>query len=199
MNHRQLAEMQDGGRRARPSRSREVMQRRIAIILISLVSLAASATAPARADGSLSFSVGPAIMFQSAARQIGGTTQLNVGAGYDFGGVKPLPFRSSVVFDYASGSANGGSLTDWGLGLGGRLTTPTYLGASAFLYNVNANQGPIIGSRSATGFGSNIFVGEKLISIPGGASIGAQVTYRQLPTVNGIDASGLGFALRASL
>jgi len=175
------------------------MQKHVAYSFLIVVTLVAGATVPARADGSLSFSVGPAIMFQSAARQIGGTTQLNVGAGYDFGGVKPLPFRSSVVFDYASGSAGGGSLTDWGVGLGGRLTTPVYLGASAFLYNVNANQGPIIGSRSATGFGSNIFVGEKLISIPGGASVGAQITYRQLPTVNGIDPSGLGFALRASL
>jgi hypothetical protein len=179
-------------------RSADVVHRSVFTVLFA-VALTASAAAPAGADGPFSLSVGPAIMFQSAARQVGGTSQINVGAALDVGAAKPFPLRNSFLFDYASGSANGGSLTDWGIGFGTRLSTPAYLGAGAFYYSVNVKQGPIIGSRSTGGFGSNIFVGEKLIDVPGGAAVGAQITYRQLPTLDGIDPSGLAFTLRVSL
>jgi hypothetical protein len=163
-----------------------------------IISLALVLTcAPVLAD-SVGVTVGEAIPFQGAARSIGGTTQLNIGADIALTKAKVLPIRAALMFDYAGGSANGGSLNDYGLGLGARLTTPLYIGAGAFLYNVNANQGAALGSQSTNGFGTNIFVGERILPLPGGGGIGVQITYRQLPMVNGIDPSGLSFALRGS-
>jgi hypothetical protein len=165
-----------------------------------LTLLAVVATAqPALADGALFATLGESVPFAGSARQIGGTALINVGVGLDLNNLKPLPLRNSVLFDYATGSANGGSITNWGVGFGTRLSTPTYIGAAAFLYNVNVNQGSVIGSHSATSFGSNIYVGQRFISVPGGLSVGAQITYRQLPVVNGIDSSGISFAVRGSL
>jgi len=175
------------------------MQRFTAIIFIATLALGASATLPACADSPFGLGVGPSIMFQSAARQVGGTDQLNINATLDLGGSKHFPLRNSLMFDYAGGSANGGSLNDYGLGFGTRLTTPVYIGAGAFLYSVNANQGPVVGTHTATGFGSNIFVGEKILDVPGGAAFAAQLTYRQIPIVNGINPGGLAATLRVSL
>jgi len=162
-------------------------------VALTLTSLAV----PARAD-SIGISVGEAIPFQAPARAIGGTSQLNLGADLSLSGAKVIPIKAVLLFDYAGGSANAGSLNDYGLGLGARLTTPLYVGAGAFLYDVNANQGAAIGSHSTNGFGANIFVGERILPLPGGAGISAQITYRQLPLVNGINPSGVGFALRGS-
>ena len=122
--------------------------RAIALALAVLGSLA-SAAAPARADGPLAISVGLAVPFAGAARQIGGTDQLNVSAGLDLGPTKHIPLRTSVVFDYAGGAAGGGSLGEYGLGVGTRLNTPVFIGAAGFLYVVNASLGGALGSRTA--------------------------------------------------
>lgn len=165
---------------------------------LALVAFSLAATSlPAFAD-SVGVTVGESIPFQSAARSIGGTTQLNVGADIVLNNAKVVPIKAALMFDYAGGSANGGSLNDYGVGIGARLTTPLYVGAGAFLYNVNANQGAPVGSSSTNGFGSNIFIGERLLPLPGGAGISAQITYRQIPVVNGVNPSGLSFALRGS-
>ncbi len=154
---------------------------------------------PALADSTFSALVGEAVMFSSAARQIGGTGQINVGASVGLGHLKLSALKNSAVFDYASGSAGGGSINDWGIGFATRLNTPVYIGAGGLIYVVNVNRGAALGSRSTTGFGSNIFVGQRLFGLPGGTGFSAQMTYRQLPTLNGIDPSGLSFALRVDL
>jgi len=158
--------------------------------------LVAFLAAPAAAE-SVGLSIGENLVFQSAARSVGGTTQLNLGASFDFGPSKPLPVRASLVFDYAGGSAHGGTLSSYGGGLGVRLTTPIYAGINGLFYNVSLNPGGGLASANRVGFGTNYFVGERIASIPGGASISLQATYRQVPLVNGIDPSGLGVSLRA--
>ena len=165
---------------------------------LAFITAALTATSvPAFAD-SVGITAGEAIPFQSAARSIGGTSQLNLGFDVSLNRVPVIPIRPALMFDYAGGSANGGSLNDYGAGLGARLTTPFYAGAAAFIYNVNAKFGAGNVSNSTTGAGAQIFVGEKIVPLPGGAGIGAQITYRTLPVVNGVNPSGLSFALRGS-
>jgi hypothetical protein len=176
------------------------MNPRAIILAITVLGSLAGAAAPARADGPFTIGLGESLALQSPARQIGGTTQLNVTASLDMGNIKQFPLRNSVMFDYAGGSANGGSLSSYGLGFGTRLNTPVYIGAGAFLYSVTANQGPALGSHSTAGFGSNIFVGQRIADVPGvGPAFAIQLTYRQLPTINGIDPSGLAATFRVSL
>ncbi len=164
----------------------------------------ASAPAAALADTGLSVFVGPTFVGQSAAQQIGGTVQTNVGAGYDIG-PKVIVLRTALQFEYAGGSANGGSLQNYGVGLSERLTTPVYAGAAVMLYGVNAQfsiasplgGGPGTGSASTTGIGTNIFVGERLLGIPGGSSIGVELRYRAVPSAGGYNPSGVSVGLRA--
>jgi hypothetical protein len=181
-----------------------VMHRPLYLALV-VVSLAATGL-PAYAD-SVGVTVGESIPFQSAARSLGGTTQLNLGADIALSNVKVLPIRPALMFDYSGGSGSGsalsGSLHDYGLGVGARLTTPLYAGAGLFVYDVNATfNSTVIGgsatSYSTNGVGTNIFLGERIIPLPGGAGISAQITYRQIPVVNGVNPSGLSFALRGS-
>jgi hypothetical protein len=160
------------------------------------LALVALLAAPATAD-SVGLSVGQSLSFQSAARQVGGTTQLNLGATFDITPPK-IPLRGSIVLDYAGGSANGGSLSNFGAGLGVRLNTPIYAGVSGLIYDVSLNPGGGLATTSRTAFGTNYFVGERIIPIPGGGGVSIQATYRQLPVVNGVDPSGLGLGLRVS-
>jgi len=169
------------------------------ILAAAMFASFAGTLAPARADGPVSLGVGPSIAFQSQARQYGGINQLNITASLDLGNIKQIPLRNSLMFDYAGGAANGGSLGEYGIGFGTRLNTPVYIGAGAFLYSVNLNQGSALGTHSTSGFGSNIFIGQRILEVPGGAAFGVQLTYRQLPAVNGVDPSGLGLTLRVSL
>jgi hypothetical protein len=159
------------------------------------LALVALLTAPASAE-SVGLSIGENLVFSSAARSVGGTTQLNLGASFDIGPTKPLPVRASIVFDYAGGSAHGGSLSNYGGGLGVRLTTPVYLGVNALFYNVSLNPGGGLATANRVGLGTNYFVGERLAQFPGGGSLSLQATYRQVPLVNGVDPSGLGVSLR---
>ncbi|MBC5810645.1 MAG: hypothetical protein GIW95_07325 [Candidatus Eremiobacteraeota bacterium] len=152
----------------------------------------------ALADGPLSVTIGPAFVTQSTARTIGGTVQTNVGAAYDFGPKTIVPVRASLQFDYAGGASNGGALRDYGVGIAGRLTTPICIGAGVSLYSVSASI-PSGTSVSKTGIGSNYFIGQKIIDVPGGIDISLQATYRQVPQVNGIDPSGLAVGLRIGL
>jgi hypothetical protein len=161
---------------------------------------------PALAD-TIGVTVGESIASQGAARDIGGTTQLNVGADVALYSPKLVPVKVALMFDYAGGSGSGqalsGSLNDYGLGLGARLTTPLYVGAGVLLYEVNATFNPtVIGGSSTSyntaGVGTNIFLGERILPLPGGAGISAQITYRQVPMVNGVNPSGLSFGLRGS-
>jgi hypothetical protein len=172
---------------------------RFLALLIFLATLLGT-TVPARADGPFTIGLGESLAFQSQARQIGGTAQLNLTASLDMGNIKQFPLRNSVMFDYSGGSANGGSLSSYGLGFGTRLNSPAYIGAGAMLYNVTANQGPVLGSRSTISFGSNIFVGQRIANVPGvGPAFAVQLTYRQIPAVNGINPSGLAATFRVSL
>jgi hypothetical protein len=171
---------------------------RVTAAAVALGSLA-FAVAPARADGPLSIGVGPSIAFQSQARRSGGTDQLNINLALDLGSTKHFPLRNSLMFDYAGGAANGGSLSEYGLGFGTRLNAPTYVGGGAFLYSVNLNGGSAGGPHSSTGFGSNIFAGRRILEVPGGVAFAVQLTYRQLPVVSGVNPSGLGLTFRVSL
>jgi hypothetical protein len=176
------------------------------------VALAACAvglvSGPASADAGIALSGGPTFALNGDTRNAVGSVQTNLGLGYDIGPKIVVPVRVSLDIDYAGGSGNGGTVSEFGGGLGARLTTPLYLGLTASLYNVNIHPGavPLPGSggglspspASATGFGTNFFVGERIFGLPGGAGVALQATYRRLPPAGGYDPSSLTVGLRAS-
>ena len=163
---------------------------------------------PASADAGIALSGGPTFVLNGDTRNAVGSVQTNLGLGYDIGPKIVVPIRVSLDLDYAGGSGNGGTISEFGGGLGARLTTPLYLGVTASLYTVNIHPGGIAapgsGSglsatpTSSTGFGTNFFVGERLLGLPGGAGVSLQATYRRLPSSGGYDPSSLTVGLRAS-
>ena len=159
--------------------------------------------APAAADADLS-DAGPSFVLSSGARTLP-TTISNFGLGYDLGPKIIVPVRVSLDLDYAGGSGNGGSLNEFGGGLGVRLTTPLYVGVSLLAYNANVHPGSPGGNAatpaagSATGIGTSFCAGEKLFGIPGGAALALQATYRRVPSVDGYDPSSFTVGLRLNL
>jgi len=186
------------------------------ICSVNLVSRAAAAAtlltafasaAPAYADTPLSVQIGPTLIFEQDARNTGGTTQVGAGVNYDIGPRLPIvPFRASATFDYSGGANGNARLGAYGFGVAGRLTTPLYAGAGIGVYFENATlccltfplQPGVTGttSASATSVGTNFFIGERLLTIPGGSSLSLQATYQQRPSFDGIDPSGLNIGLR---
>jgi len=156
--------------------------------------------APARADAPLSLQLGLAVPPQSAARNAGGTTQVDVGLNYDFIQAPVVPFQVSFQFDDQNGSHGSGSLNALGFGVAGRLTTPLYAGIGFSVYNVNAKlAAPNAPSLSSTGIGTNIFAGYRFLSLPGGVNFALQGTYKQLPSFQGINPSSYGAGVRVQL
>jgi len=172
----------------------KLVQAKSAALIVLLAAVAASA-APAAADAGLSVTVGPTFVLQSAAQNVGATAQTNVNVAYDIGPKVPL-LRPFLTFDYAGGSANGGSLSDVGGGIGVRLTTPLYAGASLGFYAVNATPGGNLPSSSTTSVGTNLFAGERLFALPG-IGLSLQATYRQIPQTGGYNPSSVTLGLRA--
>lgn len=167
-----------------------------AIVFVTGV-LCAVAFAPAAAETPISASLG--IHVPTGNGLSGTLTDLRVN--YDFGPRTIIPVRTSFQFDYASGNGNGANQRFYGLGLAARLTTPIYAGAGASIYDVNGvakGAGNLVRS-SGSGFGTNIFVGNHLVSIPGGVSLSLEGGYKSLPAVRGLNLSGFGVGLRAQL
>jgi hypothetical protein len=165
------------------------------LVLAGSLVLVGLLAAPASAE-SVGLLVGAS--FQTAQPQVGGATKLNLGASFDLT-PKVIPVRVALVFDYAGGSANGASLSNYGAGLGVRIDAPVYGGVNMLVYNVSLNPGGGLATASRVGLGTNYFVGERIARMPGGGTVSVQATYRQVPTVNGINPSGLGVALRLGL
>jgi hypothetical protein len=156
---------------------------------------------PASADTSpISFQVGPQFLTQSGGRNAGGDVATDLGLNYDFGPKIVVPVRASAQFDYASGSHAAGSLQAYGFGVAARLTTPIYAGAGFSVYEVNARRS-FFGapSYSWAGLGTNLFVGDTLFALPGGAGVSVQVTYKVLPSSQGIDPSAFALDFRVQL
>ncbi|MFY9781341.1 MAG: hypothetical protein WAJ85_12640 [Candidatus Baltobacteraceae bacterium] len=170
--------------------------------LAAAVAVAALGVAvPARADTTpISFQIGPQLLDQTSGRNAGGDVQTDVGVNYDFGPKILIPVRASFQIDYSGGSHTGGNLSAYGFGVAARLTTPLYAGAGISLYQVNARQSYAgAPSYSWTGVGTNVFVGDTLFALPGGAGVSLQGTYKAVPSSQGIDPSGYSFDFRVQL
>lgn len=178
------------------------------------VSIVSSSFAPALADGPLSIYAGPQFISQGSAQNLGGTVQGDVGAGYDFGPKTIVPVRARLDLDDSFGNTSSGRVGFFGIGASARLTTPIYAGLGFSLYTVNVreNHGPRLFcldcgydpgygrgfNTTSEGFGTNIFVGQKLFSVPGiGLSI--EGSYKRVPSVDGINPSAFGLGFRASI
>ncbi len=166
----------------------------------AFVAVAMAAAAPALADAPLSVQIGPQFPTQSSGRNAGGDVATDIGANYDVGPPLPLPFRASLQADYAHGSHGNGKLDDFGIGIAARLTTPIYAGAGISLYSVNVRlDDPAAVSRNVVGAGENFFIGDRVLSLPGGLAFSVQGTYKLLPSAGGVDASNVGVGLRVQL
>jgi hypothetical protein len=162
---------------------------------------ALGAAVPARADSTpISIQIGPQFPLQTNGRNAGGDVQSDVGLNYDFGPKTIVPIRASFQFDYAGGTHTDGNLNAYGFGIAGRLTTPLYAGAGISVYEVNARQAYAgAPSYSWAGVGTNIFVGDTIFQLPGGAGVSIQGTYKVLPVSQGIDPSSFGVDFRLQL
>jgi hypothetical protein len=159
-----------------------------------------AAASPAAADLPLSVQLGAQFPTQNNAQNAGGDVQTNVGLNYDFIRAPVVPIQASFAFDLAQGSHGSGMLNEYGFGAAARLTTPIYIGAGLSIYNVNARYAfPGAANLTATGIGENIFVGDRVLSLPGGVNLSLQATYKQLPSVAGLNPSSLGVGLRVQL
>jgi hypothetical protein len=173
--------------------------------VIVMVTMTVCESKPALADGPVGVVAGAA--FPQGSIYSRGSAQVYVGASYDVG-PKFGPFRGSILFDYASGAIDNHNLNDYAFGVGVRLTTPLYAGLSVGVGTTNANQtcptpeggfaSPICPGLSATGFASTYFVGVRLISVPG-ITLSLQGGYRQMPTLDGVNASGASVGLRLQI
>jgi hypothetical protein len=172
---------------------------------VAIFALVLVASVPAFADGPLSVYAGPQFISQGTAQGLAGDIQGDVGLGYDFGPKTVVPVRARFDLDDSFGSSNGGRVGAFGIGASARLTTPIYAGLGFSIYNIDIRESacatgnaPCGSSASATGVGTNIFIGSKLFSVPGlGVSI--EGSYKKIPTLDGVDPSSFGIGLRASL
>ena len=156
---------------------------------------------PALAEAPLSIQIGPQFALQESGRNAGGAVQGNVGLNYDFGPRTIVPIRASFQFDDANGTHGGaGNIHQTGFGFAARLTTPLYAGVGVSVYNTSARlDDPAFPQLSATGIGTNYFVGDRVLSLPGGVSFSLQATYKQIPQFDGINPSAVGLGLRVQL
>ncbi|MGP6156026.1 MAG: hypothetical protein ACLPYS_00575 [Vulcanimicrobiaceae bacterium] len=165
------------------------------------VAVLGAAAVPARADSTpISIQIGPQFLLQDNARNAGGDVQTDLGFNYDFGPKTIIPIRASFQFDYSGGSHTAGNLNAYGFGVAGRLTTPLYAGAGISVYQVNARPSfTAAPSYSWAGVGTNLFVGDTLFQLPGGAGVSIQGTYKLMPSSQGIDPSAFSVDFRVQL
>ena len=173
-----------------------------------------ASAAPGLADGPISVYAGPQFISQGSAQKLGGTVQGDVSAGYDFGPKTIVPIRARIDLDDSFGNTSNGRVGFLGVGASARLTTPIYAGLGFSVYSVNVREnhgaeifcldcspqpgyGPGFNTTS-TGFGTNIFVGQKVFSLPG-IGLAIEGSYKRVPSVDGINPSTFGVGLRASL
>jgi hypothetical protein len=164
---------------------------------IAACSLVLAIATPACADGPLSVYAGPQFISQGTAQSIGGDVQGDVALGYDFGPKTIVPVRARFDVDDSFGNTSKGRVGFLGFGASARLTTPIYAGLGFSLYSVNVRENQSF-NNTATGFGTNIYVGSKLFSVPG-LAVSVEGSYKKVPTLDGVDPSAFGIGLRASL
>lgn len=173
------------------------------VLLSVLVGACSALTAPAAADAGVSILGGPAFVLNS--NSVLPTVLTSVGLGYDLGPKTIVPIRFSVEGDYAGGSGHGGSLDEYELGVGARLTTPLYVGVTASVYSASVHPAafsggvPGPGASSSGGLSGAVFAGEKLFGLPGGAGVSLQATYRRLSAGGGYNPNSLTVGLRVNL
>jgi hypothetical protein len=156
--------------------------------------------APAFADGPLSVYAGPQFISQGTAQNLGGTVQGDIGLGYDFGPKTIVPIRARFDLDDSFGNTTHGRVGFLGIGASARLTTPIYVGLGFSLYSVNVREnGASAGfNTTSAGFGTSIFAGQKVFSLPG-IGLAIEGSYKRVPSVDGVNPSAFGLGLRASL
>ena len=161
------------------------------------VALSLACAAPSLADGPVSVYAGPQFISQGTAQKLGGTVQGDVAVGYDFGPKTIVPIRARLDLDDSFGNTNSGRVGFLGIGASARLTTPIYAGLGFSLYSVNVRENAGF-DTTATGFGTNIFAGQKIFSLPG-IGLAIEGSYKRVPSVDGVNPSAFGLGLRASL
>ncbi len=168
---------------------------------LSAASLALLVNAvPARADLPVSVQIGPQFPTQSNARNAGGNTQIDVGLNYDIVRPPVIPAALSFQFDEANGANGAGNLNEYGFGFAGRLTTPLYAGAGFSIYNTTGRpNSPFAPSFSSTALGTNYFVGDRFLSLPGGVNFSLQAGLKLIPQFDGVNPSAFGVGLRVQL
>ncbi len=155
---------------------------------------------PARADLPVSVQIGPHFPTQSSARSAGGNAQIDVGLNYDIVRPPVIPAALSFQFDEANGANGGGNLNEYGFGFAGRLTTPLYAGAGFSIYNTTGRpNSPFAASFSSTALGTNYFVGDRFLSLPGGVNFSLQAGLKLIPQFDGVNPSAFGVGLRVQL
>lgn len=166
------------------------------IFVTSFCSLAAPAVAatPLSVEGAVQFP------FAESGRSAAGTTQSAFGADYDVGPQTVVPIRASVHLEDTNGSRGTGRANAFGVGVAARLTTPIYAGAGLSLVTLNARPNvPNAVTTSVAGVATSLFIGERLLRVPGGTGVSLQATYEALPRVSGIDLSGVALGVRVQL
>jgi hypothetical protein len=177
------------------------MFRSTLIRVATTTAIVLASTSPSLADAPFSVYAGPQFISQGTAQSLGGDVQGDVAVGYDFGPKTVVPVRARFDIDDSFGNTSKGRVGFLGFGASARLTTPIYagLGFSVYSVNVRANQGGAPGfDNTAAGFGTSVFVGSKLFSVPG-LAVSVEGSYKKVPTLDGIDPSAFGIGLRASL
>jgi|GEM_PF-1507155 len=153
---------------------------------------------PARADSPFSLEAGPQFGLQSSGRSAAGNVATDLGVNYDFGPRTVIPIRASLQIENVNGT-NGafGNLHQNAFGIAGRLTTPLYAGFGVSVYTTSAAvDSPTALQYHATSVGTNYFVGQRVLSLPGGSAFSLQATYKQIPAFAGIDTSAVGVGVR---
>ncbi len=186
--------------RARRSYGVEMISSNHLLRLLSISGLVLAAAAPAAADAPVSVQLGAQFPTQNNAQNAGGDVQTNLGLNYDIINAPVVPVQASFAFDFAQGSHGSGMLNTYGFGGAARLTTPLYAGAGLSIYNVNARYAyPGAVNATSTALGESVFVGDRVLSLPGGLNFSLQATYKQIPSFDGINPSNFGVGLRVQL
>ncbi len=167
---------------------------------LTLSFVALFAMRPVAAATPLSVTLGAQFPTQNNAQNAGGDTQASLLVGYDVIHAPIVPIQASLTFDASQGTHGSGMLNELGFGVEGALTTPFYAGAGVSVENVNARPA-YAGASNVTqlGLGTSIFVGDRVLSLPGGVNFSLQATYKQVAPVDGINPSSYGLGLRVHL
>jgi hypothetical protein len=178
---------------------------RVALAAVVCAAFSASAAADVLP---VSVQIGGQIPPDGFARSIAGTAQADFGLNLDVGPKTLVPIRASFQLDDATSS----NFNEFGVGVAARLTTPTYAGAGISLYSVNARYPPAaqpVGldgasspsevSLNSTSVGENFFVGQRIVSLPGGVGLSVEAAYKNIPGFEGLNPSAVSLGLRLQL